>query len=216
MARRIGTRCRAHATSFERHGHTEGRALPRTLWMPWRDEAERFLRDRVSHPGVANALDLIVRMIREATPPARITRRTRAHDRFQCYLASMRSHYVDPVRLLATVAAVHAVRQSDGRLFKSDRAFWYALAAAFLSNTPRPKHTSGRIRRNGRPSTVDPSAHLREHVGRVLTSSMGVLSEHIAAELIRRQQAFRPIPGQHVPFSDDLTPTNDQPQEPTT
>lgn len=210
LAHRVGTRCRRHAAAYERHGHVEGRALPRSLWMPWRDEAERFIRDRRSHLGIKNALGLLSGMIREASPPSRITRRTRAHDRFQAYLASMRQHEVDPVKLLATVSAIHAVRQVDARYFKgSDRAFWFALAAAFLSATPRPKHTSGRIRGNGRASTVDPSAHLREHVGRVLTSTMGVLAESIASELIRRQQAFRPIPGQHVPFSDNPNPTED-------
>lgn len=207
---RVGSRCRRHAARYERSGHPEGRALPRTVWQPLRDEAEVFINDRLEHRGIANALAWLASLIRSAAPPRRITKRSRPQDRLAVYLGAMRDRGVNPVRLLSTIVAIHAARQADDRAFRSDKQFWHAVASAFLSTSPRP--LAGRWRQDGRPATVAPSARLLEHTGRLLTTTLGVLSERIGDEVNKRVHLPRPIAGQDIDFINP-NPTHDSQQK---
>jgi hypothetical protein len=202
MARRIGSRCRHHADRYGKTGHPEGATIPRAVWHPWRDKAAHFIGERLDHPGIAAALDWLLGLMRDARAPSRTTKRTSPHDRFALFLQKMHRNGVEPVALLASVAAIYALREEDDRRFKSDRHFRFQIAIAFLSVVPRPKHSSGKRWRNGAAATVDPSARLRDHVGRTLEVTIGVLAGRIGAEVFRRAQPPRPLHGQHLDFNE--------------
>lgn len=205
-AHRVGSYCWAHNKTRQRTGVADGRVLARSEWHGWRDEIACFIEVRRDHPGIAAALAWLHKLIVEARPPQRVTRRTPPHDRFAFYLARMEDRGVDPVTVLASAAAIYAVREADPRAFKSDRAFTFQLATAVLSVVPRPRQPGRGRWNNGKQATVDATSRLKEHVGRLIETAIGLLASRLGSEVVKRSAAPPPILGQGLPF--DATTTS--------
>lgn len=212
-ARRFGSKCNGHASQHSRTGHAQGHIIPRHLWRGWRDDVKAFVQDREAHPGIQAALAWLGTLLAEVRLPPPLHRRSHVRDRYARWLCLMVQRGVQPIDLLASVAAIHAVREDDPRAFRDDRHFRHQVAAAFLSVVPRPKRS--KVTARGYQSSIDATARLRDHVGHQLAGTIGVLAARLGKEVVARNAPPRPLPDQHAPF-DSTTTLTTNPNQGTT
>jgi hypothetical protein len=130
--------CPAHDARNTNTGHPEGTNVLvgeyKTLFLL----AQDFVSHHHDHPGLKAALEWLGRLVSEARDPGTIHARSSAADRLGRWLSRLRAEGVTPADMLATIAALYALREWSPRRFLSDRHFNHQLAIRVLRLAPAP------------------------------------------------------------------------------
>lgn len=178
--RNFSSLCRHHDQVRDRTGHPLGTTVRKRDVKPYLKLTSRWLKEHRNHPAIEAGCRWLDALVYGNRPHVTsVNPRSSPEDRLLRWLDRMKEEEVDPVSVLATIAAMFMLRECEPRTFRHDRHFHHQVTIRVLRLTRGPRREWWACGRQGF-SYDRVTTGVREHLWNTLRPPIGALCLRIA------------------------------------